>query len=388
MKLSLLRRSVLLLLPIMLLLCSCSSADTQQITYQGTTTATISAVGDIFLTDDMLAYSRGMTGLTDFAPLFSQVVTKTAKADLTIGNLEGTFSNTSSGSYPDALASTLAEAGFDILQTANSYSVYQGLSGLIRTKDIIEEQGIHALGTFRTEKEANNENVLFKEINGIRFAFIAFTKGFNGMGLPANSEYAVNLLYEDYATDYEDIDRESILALVETAVAGKPDFIIASLHWGSENISGISSSQETITKLLLNAGVDVILGSHSHRLEQVERITLTEENQPDRECIVAYGLGDFCSTTAGESNTSIILNLEFTKDHETGKHTIGTVSYVPVSTVDNGVGASPRFAVVATEDAVALYENNYYRKIGEEAYESISEDLLDLEETIFPPVTE
>ena len=184
------------------------------------------------------------------------------------------------------------------------------------------------------------------------------------------------------------MDREGILKVVEAAVAEKPDFIIASLHWGSENISGVSTTQTQITKLLLNAGVDVILGSHSHRLEQVERITVTAENQPDRECIVAYGLGDFCSTTPGKSNTSILLNLEFTKDHETGDHHISAVSYVPVSTVDNGAGHDPRYAVVATEDAIDLYESNYYRKIGKEAYESIIDDLEDLEETIFPPPAE
>ncbi len=388
MKQSILSRLVLLLLPVMLFLCSCGTPVSKEPTRTGTTTASISAVGDIYLTEDMVAHSRTNGGLSDFTPLFSQIITHTAKADLTIGNLEGTFSNSSEGSYPDALATALAQSGFDILQTANSYSVYQGLSGLIRTKDIIEEQGIHPLGTFRSQEEFEEENVLIKDIHGIRFAFIAFTKGFSGMGLPADSNYAVNLLYEDYATDYEDVDREGILALVDAAVAQKPDFIIASLHWGSENISGISSTQKEITDLLLNAGVDVILGSHSHRLEQVERRTVTVENQPDRECIIAYGLGDFCSTTPGEHNTSVILNLEFTKDHETGDHSISSVSYVPVSTVDNGVGTVPRYTVVATEDAVRLYENNYYLRIGEDAYKSILEDLMDLEETIFPPPPE
>ena len=388
MKHSNLWKLTLLLLSVMLFLCSCGKTEPEEPVLTGTTTASISAVGDIYLTEDMVNHSRTNGGLYDFMPLFSPIVTKTAKADLTLGNLEGTFANASSGSYPDALAQTLAQSGFDILQTANSYSVNHGLSGLIRTKDVIEEQGIHAIGTFRSAEEFQEEKVLVKEINGIRFAFIAFTKGFNGMGLPADSDYAVNLLYEDYATDYEDIDKEAILSLVKAAVAEKPDFIIASLHWGSENISGISSTQKQITDLLLNAGVDVILGSHSHRLEQVERRIITTENQPDRECVIAYGLGDFCSTTAGKHNTSVILNLEFFKDHETGDHSIQTVSYEAVSAVDNGVGTVPRYEVVSTEDAIRLYENNYYLRISEDAYESILEDLPDLEETIFPPPTE
>ena len=378
----------MLLLPVVLLLSACGSTEPSEPAPTGTTTASISAVGDIYLTKEMVNSARTSMGVYDFMPMFSQIVTQTAVADLTIGNLEGTFSNTTDGSYPDSLAEALAHSGFDILQTANSFSVYQGLSGLIRTKDIIEEQGISTLGTFRTEKESKEQNVLIRDIHGIRFAFIGLTKGFSGMGLPADSDYCVNLLYEDYATDYEEVDKAGLRALVETAKNSDPDFIIASLHWGSENISGISSTQEEITDVLLNAGVDVILGSHSHRLEKVEWRTIPVENGPDRECLIAYGLGDFSSTTTGKSNTSVILNLNFSKNHETGEHIISGVSYVPVSTVDNGPGASPRFAVVPTETAIALYENNYYLRVSKEAYEAIAEDVLDLAETLFPTPTE
>lgn len=385
MKLKFPGRLAVLLLSVSLFLCSCSTTQVEQTEPVGVSTATLSAVGDIFLTEDMLRDARSSSGTTDFMPLFSSVVTEIAKADLAIGTLEGTFANTEKGSYPDSLAETLARCGFDILQTANSYSVYQGLSGLIRTKTIIEDQGIHALGTYRSQEEREEEAVLVKEINGIRFAFIAFTKGFSGMGLPADSDYCVNLLYEDYATDYEDVAREAIVSLVEAAEETDPDFIIASLHWGSENISGISTTQKEITDLLLNAGVDVILGSHSHRLEQVERRIIQKENQPDRECIIAYGLGDFCTTTPNKSNTSIILNLEFVKDHDTGDHSISGVTYVPVSTIDNGTKYDTRYAVVTTEDAIRLYENNYYLRVDDKAYASIVEDLEGLDEIIFPP---
>ena len=243
MKLKLAGKLTLLLLSLSLFLCSCGKSPMEQPKPAGVTTATLSAVGDIFLTEDMLRDARNVSGVYDFMPLFHDIVPVIAKADLTLGTLEGTFANQDTDSYPDSLAADLAKCGFDILQTANSYSVFQGLSGLIRTKSIIEDQGIHALGTFRSPEEWDKEKVLLKEINGIRFAFIGITKGFSGMGLPADSDYCVNLLYEDYATDYEDVDREGIRSLVDAAIAMEPDFIIASLHWGSENISGISSNK-------------------------------------------------------------------------------------------------------------------------------------------------
>ena len=385
MKLKFTGRLTLLLLLLSVFLCSCGSNPGVQSETGGVTSATLSAVGDIYLTEDMLRDARTMSGVHDFMPLFTSVITEITKADLALATLEGTFANADVGSYPDSLAEDLARCGFDILQTANSYSVYQGLSGLIRTKSIIEEQGLHALGTFRSQEEWEQEKVLIKEINGIRFAFIGITKGFSGMGLPADSDFCVNLLYEDYATDYEEVDRAGIRSLVEAAVALEPDFIIASLHWGSENISGISTTQKEITDLLVDAGVDVILGSHSHRLEKIERRIIEVENRPNRECIIAYGLGDFCTTTPGKSSTSIILNLEFTKDHDTGEHNVSGVSYVPVSTVDNGDKYATSYAVVPTQDAIRLYENNYYLRIDDSAYASIVEDIVDLEETLFPP---
>ena len=183
-------------------LCSCSSKEPTLPT-DGSSTATLCAVGDIFLTDQMQTDAQTTSGMPDYQPLFSAVIPEISRADLALGNFEGTFANSGKGSYPDAFAAALSRCGFDILQTANSYSVYYGLSGLERTKSVIREQGMEALGTFVSQEEREEQKVLIKEINGIRFAFLAFTKGFNGMGLPADSDYCVNLLYSDYATDYE-----------------------------------------------------------------------------------------------------------------------------------------------------------------------------------------
>ena len=162
MNLKLTGKLTVLLLSLSLFLCSCGTKPTEKSDATGISTATLSAVGDIFLTEDMLRDARTLSGTYDFMPLFQHIVMETAKADLTIGNLEGTFANTDKDSYPDSLAADLARCGFDILQTANSYSVFQGLSGLIRTKSVIEDQGLHALGTFRTQEERDDQKVLVK----------------------------------------------------------------------------------------------------------------------------------------------------------------------------------------------------------------------------------
>lgn len=374
--------AVLLLLALPIWLAGCGSTEVER-PKEGTGVATLSAVGDIYLTHEMLLDAKIPNGY-DFSPLFSNIVTSIAPADIAIGNFEGTFAAASEGSYPDELASALASTGFDILQTANSYSVYNGLSGLERTKNVIRENGMNTLGTYVSQEEQEREQVMLYEVNGIRLAFVAFTKGFHGMGLPNGAEHSVDLLYSDYTTDYEDIKSNSITSVLEKAKELEPDFIIAAVHWGSENVSGVSESQERIANLMLNNGVDVILGSHSHRLGEIETREVRDDSDRTRTCVIAYSLGDFCVTEAGKSNTSVILNLEFTRDHTSGTKQISNVSYTAVSTVDNGELYDTQFAVVPTEDAIRLYENNYYLHIGDKAYAQIVEDREDLEDTVFP----
>ena len=148
------RRSVasLLLLIFIVSLSACGESaikDTRPT--EGVGVATVSAVGDIYLTDEMLADARRSNGSYDFSAQFEGVCASLAAADLTIGNFEGTFCGTpygmEAGSYPDALAAALSAAGFDLLQTANSYSIFGGFSGLQRTKAVIEDNGMTAVGT-------------------------------------------------------------------------------------------------------------------------------------------------------------------------------------------------------------------------------------------------
>lgn len=345
---------------------------TQDVTSDGR--ATLAAVGDIFLTDDMLKDARQADGTYDFSAQFSDLTLSLSEADLTIGNFEGNFIGAdygnANGSYPDALASSLYDIGFDLLQTANSYSIFNGLSGLERTKSVIEEAGMAALGTYTGKKDKAANQVVVREVNGIRFAFIAFTKGLGGLTMPSSTDCSVDLLYRDYTSDYSEVDTAYLTQVVEAARAKNPDVIVAALHWGSENISEISSTQEEIASLLLKKGVDVILGSHSHLIGQIEQRTVKTDDGETKNCVIAYSLGDFCGVSEGEYNTSLYLNLEFTKG-EDGHTEITDVTYVPICAYDRGKEFADRYCIVRSEAAVDLYENNYYDRISETAYENI-----------------
>ncbi len=372
--------SILLLFIFLLAGCNSSSGGEKRPT-EGESVITICAVGDIFLTEDMLSDARQFNGGYDFSSQFSHCYSAISSADIAIGNFEGNFTASSygAGSYPDALASTLADAGFDILQTANSYSIQGGLSGLIRTKDVIESAGMKALGTYADAKERKEEQVLLLEVDDVRVAFVAFTKGFGGMALPENADYSTNVLYSDYTTNYEKVDTEGILEVLKAAQKLSPDIIIASVHWGSENVKDISRSQEQITELMLENGVDVILGSHSHLIGSVEQRHIKLADGSRNDAVIAYSLGDFSAAEAGEYNMSIILNLEITRNHATGEARITHVGYIPIAGVDLGSDEQDRYAVLNVDNAIDLYESNYYDRVSNSVYQAILKGKEDLE---------
>ena len=226
--------------------------------------------------------------------------------------------------------------------------------------------------------------MVVRDINGIRIAFVAFTKGLNGMSIPAGSEYCTNLLYTDYSGNYTRVDTDGITAVLTQARSLQPDVIVAALHWGSEGSSEVSKTQEQIADLLLRNGVDVIIGSHSHRAGQVERRTVYASDGSSKEAVIAYSLGDYCTTEEGGVNASLILNLEFTRDHASGVTTLTDVGYTPIATVDFGPEAKQRYAVLNMDNAIALYESNYYDRIPEEIYQTLLTRREKLADTVFP----
>ena len=373
------RGAAMLLLSILLFtLSSCGSNVAEEAKpTEGVGVATVSAVGDIYLTDEMLTDARRSNGSYDFSAQLEGVCASLAASDLTIGNFEGTFCGNpygvSSGSYPDEFAAALSAAGFDLLQTANSYSIFGGFSGLQRTKAVIEENGMTAVGTYSSAEDREKHPVVVREVNGVRIAFVAFTKGLGGLSLPDNAAGCVDLLYEYYTTDYSDLDTAAIDAVLNAAKQEEPDVIIASLHWGSENISEVSEKQEAAADYLFRNGVDVILGSHSHLVGTVETRTITFENGAEKEVVLAYSLGDFCKAQKGKCNASLILNLEFTRDHTSGTTAITNVSYTPVAAIDRGSKEADRYAVIDIDNALALYESNYYDRISSDLYQTLLE---------------
>ncbi len=325
---------------------------------------------DLVFGGDVIACDR-VSGITDFTDTFLDIAPILAGVDGAAVNFEGNL--VGEGAAPEGLAKALAAAGVDIAQAANSYTISQGLTGLSATLNGLRAAGLEPVGAFADQAEfEKTQGFTLKNIGGIRVAFVAFTKGMEGLRLPAGGEKSVNLLYKDYDTTYKKIDTEGITAILQAVAAQKPDVTVAMLHWGSEHNSGISGSQEKIVTLLQENGVDAIVGTHPH---VVQKVAFDQE----KGTVVAYSLGDLLGPGdhAG-SNYSILLNLQITKNDLTGEVKITGCTYEPVYTLspeESGAGVR----IVRIRQAMAMYENNHVGKVSKTAYDNMKAALAKIE---------
>lgn len=318
------------------------------------------AGGDINITDKSVA-------VTDYQKVFQDVLPILAAGDVTMLNLEGVVSGNTYGtatkSTPPELLAALKNAGVDVLQTANSYSIFDGLRGLNATLQGIKNAGMTPLGTYANNGEFEQSGgYIIWEIKGIKVAMMAFTKGMDGMGLPAGSENCVNLLYEDYNSTYQKVNEDGIRKVVQNAAAHNPDVMIAMVHWGSEFNDQISKSQKKICTILQEEGVSAIIGTHPHYVQKMEF-------DPASGNFVAWSLGDFYGDgeIAG-TNYSVILDLEITMDGKTGKTKVTGFEYVPIFLEKDEEG---QLRLLRIKEAMSGYENRYLERVSEETYNAM-----------------
>ena len=328
------------------------------------------AAGDVNVTDKIVG-SGGMD--YDYTETFLDVAHLLAEGDITLvnfeGNLTGSPYGSASHSAPQNLMEQLSRSGVDLVQLANSYSINQGISGLQATIRGVKDAGMEALGVYGDERAYKlGKGYTIREIQGIKIAFVAFTKGMDGMTLPQGSEHCVNVLYKDYDSTYQTIDRDNINRIMDNVEAEKPDLTVAMLHWGSEYNDTISKSQESIISLLQGRGVDAIIGSHPH---YVQKMTY----DPETGNFVAYSLGDLLSDgQRSGTEYSVILKLEIAK--QDGVTKITGYSYTPIFTVAERGGTLKSLRIA---EAMLAYEDNYILRIQESTYDAMTYALQRIE---------
>lgn len=324
------------------------------------TVSTLAVCGDVMshmpITNDAW---NAQENRYDYARIMAAAEPAVSGADYAVANLETTFAGGPNYSgypafnSPDDLAYDLKSTGFDLVLTANNHCLDRGFSGLCRTLDVLDQAGLAHVGSSRTPEEQKS-NCVLADVGGISVAFIGCTYGTNGIPLPKDAPYAVNLFNKDYLTSLSQPDEEALLDSLAQAKALSPDLIAVMIHWGVEYQTVPNAYQEQMADFLLANGADLILGGHSHVPQPMEMRTVTGEDGQSHTGFVCYSLGNFISSQNDPlTDTTAVLTLELTRDNVTGTSSVTNYSYEPMLMLDRESGASPRYDLLDVNAVLA-----------------------------------
>ena len=246
---------------------------------------TLMAVGDDLVHDSVISSGKRSNGTYNYDHLFTNILGDIKKADIAVinqetvlGGKELRYSGYPRFNSPQEVGDAIVKAGFNVVLHATNHAMDKGEQGMQNSLDYWKKQkGITVLGANDTEEDYNTVKVV--EVNGIKIAMLNYTYSLNGLSLPKNRPYMVNLLDEDKI-------RQDVAKAKEEA-----DFVIVFPHWGTEYVYTPSSSQKRWTKLFLETGVDLVIGTHPHVLENIEWF----EGEDGHKMLVYYSLGNYVS---------------------------------------------------------------------------------------------
>lgn len=246
---------------------------------------TLLMVGDILLHAPVAESGKTETGSYDFTAVFANLREEISEADLALVNQEVILGGEELGisGYPSfnapyKLGDALSDAGFDVILHATNHALDKGKRGLLNCMAFWEENypekavlGIH-------DSWEDQQEIYVYEQEGIRIAILNYTYGTNGIPLPEDMPYGVDLLEKERVT--ADLQRAEDLA----------DFVIVCPHWGTEYTLEETKAQQEWAQLFADNGADLVLGTHPHVLEPMEWVDDT---------LVYYSLGNFVNWTSG-----------------------------------------------------------------------------------------
>lgn len=352
----------------------------------------IGAVGDIMVHDyQMKKAYRSDSDTFDFSPVFSQMQSFLDANDLLIGNLETVFAGKGKGrkkdvygyasfpyfNAPDCFASTLSEAGFDLLATANNHTMDCYPQGVSATLDLLDSLHILHHGTSRDSVE--RERLCIVERNGVKIGFCSYTYSLNGVYVPKDKLYMVNEFCK-----HDKAKISGMCDVVRRLKGAGVDFTIAYLHCGTEYQRRPNKYQKMLADSLHKAGCDLILMSHPHILQHMD-VLPASDSAP--RTLVAYSLGNFISSQVcrGEIAKDIGALLQVDVKKKKDSTYICGVSVVPTYSFwrKKYIGVMPVITAHDCPDEVtALYTKD--KKRIREAYDDALEVLRgDMDSTLW-----
>ena len=294
------------------------------------------AAGDVLTHEPVNSSARTEAG-HDFAPLLAPSAAWIAGADLALCHLEVPVApeGVAPSGYPlfgapAEVVAGLAATGWDGCSTASNHSVDRGVAGVVATLDALDAAGMGHVGTARDAEEGALPQLYELEREGrtVTVAHLAAAYGTNGMPVPADAPWTVDL-----------IDPAVIVERATVARAAGAEIVLVSIHCCVEYVTEPTAEQTALAQTLADSGVvDLLIGHHAH---VPQPIALLPGGPTGAGMWVAYGLGNYVSNQgahccSAKTDSGLLLTAQFTVPFE-GPPAVSSVGWTAL-TVDRGAG--------------------------------------------------
>ncbi|MGQ9617890.1 MAG: CapA family protein [Candidatus Aminicenantia bacterium] len=240
-------------------------------------------VNTILFTSDIML-DRGVKNLIKKKGLyypFEKLSSFFNRVDFVVGNLEGTIQENASESrksmkfsFSPEVVEALSNNNFRLLSLANNHSFDFGKTGLEKTMVFLKNAKIDFIGNpLKIDKDS------LIEIEKI--SFLALNKTYN----------------------FNSPDDEIAELIKKIKFSDKNKFLVVFFHWGEEYQTKSSPTQRELAHKIIDAGADLIIGSHPHVVQEIEIFNKK---------LIFYSLGNFIFDQyfSEETQKGLIVGLE------------------------------------------------------------------------------
>ncbi len=258
--------------------------------------------GDVLLSNHVIsAYDKegGIHGVLDDG--YRQVIDQ---SDIFMVNQEFPFSDRGTAApdkqftfrLPPYRVSAMNELGIDIVALANNHSLDFGTDALVDTCTTLDGAGIKYVGAGPNMDRAKQLETI--EVSGKTIGFLAASRVYPDTSWVANSKKPGMVSGYDPTILLQEIEKARDVC----------DYLVVYVHWGIEKDVKPQEYQRDLGKKIIDAGADIVIGSHPHVLQGVEYYN----GKP-----ICYSLGNFIFGSSIPKTALLKADVDFSQNNVT-----------------------------------------------------------------------
>ena len=292
-------------------------------------------VGDNLIHSSIYKDASTGSGGYDFTKMYELVKPIVSGYDIAYYNQETILGGKELGvsdyplfNSPQEVGDAMIDAGFNLVSLASNHTIDYGERAVLSSRDYWNSKSnVLAVGSYASEEDRNE--VIVREKNNITYTMLNYTYGTNGLVIPSNKNYLVNVWPVDPKINDVNKDvvyqnyKEQIKKDIET-VRKRVDVLMVAMHWGVEYTHEPTLYQKDMAEYLASLGVDIIIGTHPHVIQPIEWIDDT---------LVIYSLGNFISAQYQNQYYNKMIGLMTSLEIE--KKVVGDNSEISIQNIDN-----------------------------------------------------